>query len=129
VLKVIAAHDCGRMINPLMFRGQVEGGAVQGLGYGLSEEFLLKEGQVVTDTLGKLKLPKITEIPDIEVIPIEEQDPGGPFGAKGMGELPVNPVAPAIVNAIYDAVGVWITSLPVTKEKVLEALQQKSKGL
>jgi len=80
----------------------------------------------VTDTLGKLGVPKITEAPEIQVIAIEEHCPGGPFGAKGMGELPVNPVAPAIVNAIYDAVGVRITSLPVTKENVLAALRESS---
>ena len=123
VLKIIAAHDCGRVINPSLFIGQVQGGVLMGLGYGLSEEVVLREGRVITDDLGKLKLPKITDAPEIEVIAIEDEDPGGPFGAKGMGELPVNPVAPAIVNAIYDAVGVRITSLPATKEKVLAAIR------
>ena len=128
VLKIIAAHDCGRAINPQMFKGQIEGGVGMGLGYALSEEFVLKGGRVVTDTLNKLNLPKITDAPEIEVIAIEEEDPGGPFGAKGIGELPVNPVAPAVVNAIFDAVGVRITSLPANPEKVLAALRLRGKG-
>jgi CO/xanthine dehydrogenase Mo-binding subunit len=128
VLKVIAAHDCGRAINPRMFKGQIEGGVGMGLGYALSEEFVLKDGKIVTDTLGKLKLPKITDAPEIEVIAIEEEDPGGPFGAKGVGELPVNPVAPAVVNAIFDAIGVRITSLPATPEKVLAAFRRGRSG-
>jgi CO/xanthine dehydrogenase Mo-binding subunit len=126
--KVIAAHDCGRAVNPLMLKGQIEGGVGMGLGYALSEEFILKNGMVITDTLGKLKLPKITDAPEIEVIAIEEKDPGGPFGAKGIGELPVNPVAPAVINAIFDAVGVRITSLPATPEKILAALRLQGKG-
>jgi len=128
VLKIIAAHDCGKTINPQMFKGQIEGGVVMGLGYALSEEFVLKEGRVVTDTLSKLNLPRMTEAPEIEVIGIEEEDPGGPFGAKGIGELPVNPVAPAVINAIFDAVGVRITSLPANPEKVLAALRLRRKS-
>jgi CO/xanthine dehydrogenase Mo-binding subunit len=128
VLKVIAAHDCGKTINPRMFKGQIEGGVGMGLGYALSEEFILRDGKIVTDTLGKLKLPRITEAPEVEVMAIEEEDPGGPFGAKGIGELPVNPVAPAVINAIFDAVGVRITSLPATPEKILAALRARAKG-
>lgn len=126
VLKVIAAHDVGRAIHPQNIRGQIEGSVVMGMGYGLSEEFKLDRGQVVTGNLARLKLPKITQTPEIQPLIIEVEQPEGPFGAKGMGELPINPTAPAIINAIYDAVGVRINSLPATREKILQALAEKN---
>ena len=125
VLKIIAANDLGRAINPMMARGQVEGGVAMGVGYGVSEQFVLDQGRPVTDNLVKIGVPKITDMPEIEAILVESPVPTGPFGAKGMGELPVNPSAPAICNAIYDAVGVRINSLPATKDKVLAALQAR----
>lgn len=125
VLKVIAAQDLGKAIHPLQSKGQVEGGVSMGLGYAQSEAFITDKGRIVTDNLAKLKLPKITDVPDIEIILVEEPQADGPFGAKGMGELPVNPVAPAISNAIYNAVGVRMCSLPITKEKVKAALDAK----
>ncbi len=125
VLKVIAASDVGRAINPQMVRNQIEGAVMMGLGYGLSEKFVVEKGKVVTDNLRKLGVPRINSAPTIDVKIIEVEQPDGPFGAKGMGELPVNPTAPAIINAIYDAVGVRITELPATKEKILRALSKK----
>lgn len=125
VLKIIAATDLGKTVNPLLYRNQVEGGVVMGMGYALYEEFIVEKGRIVTDNLAKLKLPKITQVPEIEVIAVEDPDPDGPFGAKGMGELPVNPTAPAIANAIYDAVGVRINALPITREKILQSLSSK----
>jgi CO/xanthine dehydrogenase Mo-binding subunit len=118
VLKLIAAHDLGRIVNPIGAEGQVEGGAMMGLGYALSEEFRCREGKIETDNLARLRLPKITELPDLTTILIEDVDPNGPYGAKGMSELPVSPTAPAVCSAIYDAVGVRLTALPATKEKV-----------
>mgnify|MGYP005839817541 CR=1 FL=1 len=123
VLRVIAAHDVGRAVNPLNIEGQIEGGVVMGIGYGLSEEFVMRDGRVVTDTLRKLCLPRIEQTPEIETIIIEDPHPEGPFGAKGMGELPASIAAPAIVNAIHDALGVWVTSLPARPERVLAALR------
>jgi CO/xanthine dehydrogenase Mo-binding subunit len=122
VLKIIAANDVGRAINPQQVEGQIAGGTMMGVGYGISEEFVLEKGIVKTRNLAKCGVPKITDAPDIECIMVEEPVLDGPYGAKGMGELPVNGAAPAIVNAIYDAVGVRITSLPATKDKVAKAL-------
>ena len=124
ILKIIASQDLGKAIHPLQSKGQVEGGVVMGLGYATSEEFITDKGFVVTNNLAKLKIPKINNIPDIEVILIEEPQLDGPFGAKGMGELPVNPVAPAISNALYDALGIRMKSLPITKEKILKELKK-----
>lgn len=124
VLKIIAAQDLGRAIHPQNSRCQIEGAVVMGLGYGLSEQFILKHGYMVTDSLGKLRLPKIIDAPEMEIILIEEAAEG-PYGAKGMGELPLNPTAPAIINAIHDAIGVRISDLPATKDKILAALKEK----
>jgi aldehyde oxidoreductase len=124
VLKVIAASDVGRAINPMAIRGQMEGGIVMGIGYALSEEYRLEGGRIMTDTLAKLGLQTADATPDIECLVIEDPHEDGPCGAKGMGELPVSMAAPAIVSAIHDALGVWITSLPATPSKVLAALRR-----
>jgi len=126
VLKVIAAHDVGKPIHPQNIRGQIEGGVVMGLGYGLYEEFVVDQGYVVTDTLRKCGVPRITQAPEIIPLIVEDPHPLGPFGAKGMAELPVSATAPAIANALYDAVGVRIQDLPITPKKVLAALQSAS---
>lgn len=128
VLKVIAATDIGRAIHPEMAKGQVEGAVVMGIGYALSESFITDQGRIVSDTLAKLKLPRSSDAPEIDVILIEKEQPDGPFGAKGMGELPINPTAPAVINAIYDALGVRICSLPASPEKVRQALAEKNRG-
>jgi len=125
VLKVVAAHDVGRAIHPRNIEGQIEGGVVMGLGYGLSEEFVLKDGRIVTDTLRKCGVPHIAQAPEIVPIIVENPHPLGPFQAKGMAELPISVTAPAIANAIYDAIGVRMTELPMTPEKILAALQQE----
>lgn len=125
VLKVVAAHDAGRAISRSGVETQIEGGVVQGMGYALSERFHMKEGRLGVTTFEGLGLPATPDVPDIEPIIIEEPHPAGPLGAKGMGELPLTATAPAIVNAIYDAVGIWINELPVTPEKVLAAIRAK----
>jgi CO/xanthine dehydrogenase Mo-binding subunit/aerobic-type carbon monoxide dehydrogenase small subunit (CoxS/CutS family) len=124
VLKMIAAQDAGNSIYKKSVHGQIEGAVMMGAGYALQEEFLQDEGQIVTGNLLKLKVPFIKHSFDIETLVIEKPQLSGPFGAKGMGEVPVNPAAPAIINAIYDAVGVRINSLPATKDKVLAALKK-----
>jgi aldehyde oxidoreductase len=126
VLKVIAAQDLGKAIHHQNSCCQIEGAVVMGMGYALSEEFVLENGLVISDNLAKLKLPKITDSPIMEIILVEEQSEG-PYGAKGMGELPLNPTAPAIINAIHDAVGVRITDLPATPAKILAALNNKGR--
>lgn len=128
VLHVIAAHDAGTIINPQAVEGQIEGGVLMGLGYALMEEFVMREGHIVTDTLRKLRVPTIAHMPQITAIGIENPHPEGPLGAKGMGELPTSATAPAIVNAIYDAVGVRLSELPATPERVRAALARKGSG-
>ena len=129
VLKFVIAHDIGRAINPQNVEGSLEGGAAQGIGYALSEDLVLdrKTGVVLTDSFATYKMPTTLDMPEIEVILVEEPAPTGPFGAKGVGEPGMTNVAPAIANALYDAVGIRIHSLPMTPEKVLEALKAKHK--
>lgn len=122
---IIAAHDVGKAINPKIIRGQIEGGVVMGMGYGLSEEFIIENGLIKTDSLRKCSLPTIDESPQIIPIIVEDPDPNGPFGAKGMAEVSILPTAAAVVNAIYDAVGVRIYDLPAKPKKILTALQSR----
>ncbi len=118
VRKIVAAHDVGRTINPHGARGQIEGSCLMGLGYALSEEFILDRGYLATDTLAKVGIPVIKDAPPVEVLLIEDPDPNGPYGAKGIAEAAAIPTAPAIINAIYDAVGVRIRRLPATPDRV-----------
>ena len=126
VLRLCLAQDAGKAINPLAVRGQIEGAAAMGLGFALSERFEVNGERVVTDSLRKLGVPHFADIPQIEAIIVETPEPQGPYGAKGMGEVGVNPVAPSISNAIFDAVGVRMRSLPITKEKILAAVGRKA---
>lgn len=125
VLKVLASQDVGRAINPHNVIGQIEGSVAMGMGYALTEQFLEDDTQVLTDTLQKCHLPNFSNIPDIDAMYVEVKDDNGPYGAKGIGEVGLNPMAPAISNAIYDAVGVRAQSLPITREKLLALLHQK----
>jgi aldehyde oxidoreductase len=127
VLKLIAAHDVGLPINLRGVIGQIEGAAVQGLGYALSESFITQDGVPQTLKFKDLGLLRLRDLPAIEPIVIEDPHPDGPYGAKGMGELALSPAAPAVANAIHDAIGVWINELPITSEKVLQALQSKKR--
>ena len=125
VLKIVAAHDTGTAINPMSAEGQIEGGVVQGFGYALMEKLSVKDGRVENSSFLDYKIPTSGDIPDIETILVEAEDPEGPFGAKGVGEPGLVPTAPAIVNAIYDATGVMFKELPITPEKILKALRDK----
>ncbi|MDW7739275.1 MAG: molybdopterin cofactor-binding domain-containing protein [Bacillota bacterium] len=126
VLKIIAAQDLGRAIHYQNSCCQIEGAVVMGVGYGMSEKFIMEQGYMITDNLAKIGLTRIRDIPDMEIILVEEES-DGPYGAKGMGELPLNPTAPAIINAINNATGVRITDLPATKRKIAAELK-KIKG-
>ncbi|MCK6623826.1 MAG: xanthine dehydrogenase family protein molybdopterin-binding subunit [Anaerolineae bacterium] len=126
VLRLACANDVGRAINPLAVEGQIEGGAQMGLGYALSEELIVREGQVLNPDFRLYRLFTAADMPQIETCLIETDDPQGPFGAKGVGEMGGTPTAAAIANAIYDAVGVRLTELPMTPERVLAALDQKA---
>ena len=125
VLKVIAASDVGKAINPMAIEGQMQGAIMMGIGYALSEEYRLERGQIVTDTLAKLGLQRIDKTPEVQCLIVENPHAEGPFGAKGMSELPTSMAGPAIVSAIHDALGVWVTSLPATPEKVRAALEAR----
>ena len=114
VLKITAAHDVGRAINPTLIEGQIEGGAAQGLGMALMEEFFPGKGENLHDYL----IPSAGDMPPVESILIEDPSPIGPFGAKGIGEQAVIPTAPAILNAIHDAIGVRIRRLPATPDRI-----------
>ena len=118
VTKITAAHDVGRAINPTLVEGQIEGGAAQGLGMALMEEFFPGRGENLHDYL----IPTAGDIPVIESILIEEASPIGPFGAKGIGEQAVIPTAPAILNAIHDATGVRVHRIPATPDRLHAAI-------
>jgi len=121
VLKVGAAHDVGRAVNPLSVEGQIHGGILMGLGYALHEEFI----PGLTKNFKNYAIPTIWDSPEIIAFVVEDPEPTGPFGAKGIGEPVLIPTAPAIVNAVYDAIGVRIYDLPLTPERVLRALKAK----
>jgi aldehyde oxidoreductase len=118
VLGVLAAHDVGRAINPTLVEGQIEGGVAQGIGMALMEEFFPGKGENLHDYL----IPTIGDVPSVESILIEDASPIGPFGAKGIGEHAMIPTAPAILNAIYDAIGVRIRKIPATPDRVRAAI-------
>ncbi len=124
VLKVTAAHDVGRAINPTLIEGQIEGGVAQGLGMALMEEFFPGKGENLHDYL----IPSAGDVPPIESILIEDPSPIGPYGAKGIGEQAVIPTAPAILNAIHDATGVRIRRIPATPDRVRAAILAKASG-
>jgi selenium-dependent xanthine dehydrogenase len=124
VRKMFAAHDIGRAIHPQGARGQIEGSCLMGLGYALSEELLLDHGRLATDTLAAVGIPNILAAPPIEVTLVEDPEPHGPFGAKGIAEAAAIPTAPAIVNGIYNAIGVRIRQLPATPDRIVAALTE-----
>jgi CO/xanthine dehydrogenase Mo-binding subunit len=119
VLKVVAVHDAGRILNPTGAEGQIEGGVVMSLGYTLMEQLLLDEGMVVNPSFADYKLVTSLEVPEIEVLFIGSPDPSGPFGAKGLGEHGCIPTCAAIANAVNDAIDARVFELPLTPEKVL----------
>jgi xanthine dehydrogenase molybdenum-binding subunit len=127
VLRLVIANDVGFAVNPLGLRGQIEGGAIMGIGHTLTEEFIVKDGYVVTDRLARYRMPSITYTPEIVSFVVEHPVPEGPFGAKGVGEIVLIPTPPAITNAIYNAVGIRITRLPVDQEKNLLELKKHQK--
>ena len=123
VIRFVSADDLGKPINPALVEGQIEGAVVQAQGYTLLEDYKTKNGRVLTDQLSTYLIPTIWDIPEkVESVILEIPDPNGPWGARGVGELPYLAVAPAIASAIHDATGVWIDAFPFTPERVLRAL-------
>ncbi|UCB50226.1 MAG: molybdopterin-dependent oxidoreductase, partial [Deltaproteobacteria bacterium] len=125
LVRMVTAHDCGRPINPMLVEGQLEGSVVGGMGQALYEDVIVEKGQVMNPSFLDYGFPTFMEMPEIETIDIVTDDPLGPFGAKEAGEGTQLSPAPAIVNAIYDAIGVDFMDLPVTPEKVLKALEEE----
>ena len=129
ILKIAAVHDVGRVLNPLALKGQMYGALAQGVGYALYEEIKSEGGRILNPSFMDYKIPTIGEMGfPIDLEFVETDDATGPFGAKGVGEPGLVPTAPAISNAIYDAVGVRIRHLPITPEKVLAALKERDKN-
>ncbi|MSQ14760.1 MAG: xanthine dehydrogenase family protein molybdopterin-binding subunit [Dehalococcoidia bacterium] len=128
VLRFLAAHDVGFAINPSSVEGQLQGGVVFGLGYSLTEQIMTSEGRVLNPSLLDYRLLTAKDVPNIEVLCIEVPSSQGPYGAKGVAEPPVIPTAAAIANAVFDAVGVRITEIPINAERVMEALQKSQDG-
>jgi len=123
VVRVVSADDVGQAINPALVQGQVEGAVVQAQGYAILEDYKMKDGYVLSDQLSTYLIPTILDIPEkVETVIVEVQDPNGPWGARGLGELPYLAIAPAIAAAIHDATGIWINEFPFTPERVLRAL-------
>lgn len=124
VVRIVAAHDVGKVVNPLGAEGQVEGGIAQGMGFALMEEMQVISGKPANPNFRDYKIPSTMDMPEIECSFIESQDPHGPYGAKGLAEPAIIPTPPAIANALFDALKIRFTELPITPQKVLMAIQQ-----
>jgi CO/xanthine dehydrogenase Mo-binding subunit len=122
VLAVYSAHDAGRIVNPTTAEGQVEGGVVQGLGYALVEEHALQDGRILNDQFSTYIIPTSLDVPEIRTLFVEEEFSWGPYGAKGLGETPIIPVAPAVTAAIHHACGARLREIPATPERVWAVL-------
>ena len=124
VLTIISVHDVGKAINKQQVEGQIEGCLAQALGYALLEHFQVRDGKILTPYFSSYLLPTVLDMPTV-IVPVimELADPNGPYGARGMSEMALVPLAPAIAAAIHDATGVWLTQQPMTPERVLAALQ------
>jgi CO/xanthine dehydrogenase Mo-binding subunit len=124
--RVWAAHDVGRAINPMHVEGQIQGAISQAQGWTLLEDFVMQEGQVRTKSYADYLIPTVYDVPDeIHSLILEVEDPQGPYGVRGLGEMPMLVLAPAILDAIHDATGVWFNKLPVKAEDVLLALKAR----
>jgi CO/xanthine dehydrogenase Mo-binding subunit len=127
VRSVVSADDIGKVIHPVMAEGQVEGGTLQAVGYATIEEIKLQDGRYMNDRLATYIIPTSLDAPRIETILVEKPYSGAPHGAKGVGELPMDVGAPAVVAAIHDATGVWIHDLPASPERIVAALTGQPK--
>ncbi len=126
VRRLNLAHDVTKIINPVIYQGQIEGAVMQGFGFTMSEHLAVEEGRVMTTSFGDYKIPTVRDIPVMTTSRVPANEGPGPFGAKAVAECGIGLVAPAIANAVYDATGVRITELPVTAEKILNGLAMQS---
>lgn len=125
VLRVVCADDVGKAVNVQQIEGQIEGAVVQALGYAVMENFIQQGGRVITDQLSTYLIPTVLDIPErVESVILENPDPRGPWGVRGMAEMPFIPLAPAVVAAVHDALGIWFDQFPLTPERVYFALRQ-----
>ncbi|HLJ59375.1 MAG TPA: xanthine dehydrogenase family protein molybdopterin-binding subunit [bacterium] len=127
VVRLVNSQDVGRAVNPLIVEGQVEGGMMMGLGFALYEEIVCQDGQVMNPYAFDYRTPRAKDTPELVHVLLELRDPTGPYGAKGVGEICMNPTAAAIANAVADAIGARVTSLPITPEKVLAAIRGRAR--
>ena len=128
ILRVAAAHDVGYAINPMGVRGQIYGGIAQGGGFGIYENVTYENGRLKTTSMRHYNMMTLADMPEVKTILVESMDPIGPYGAKGVGEPTLIPMAPAIANAVHDAVGVRINDLPITAEKIFFAIYPECEG-
>jgi putative selenate reductase molybdopterin-binding subunit len=129
VLKAISAVDAGRVVNPLMAEGQIEGGATQALGYGVCEEMVYdQQGALLTTNLSDYRIFSAVDMPEMESYLVETHDPFGPFGVKAIAEIPIDAMAPAVANAVADAIGIRINQIPLTPERVLHAIHAQAQN-
>jgi CO/xanthine dehydrogenase Mo-binding subunit len=127
VKKLTTAHNTGTILNPLTHQGQIDGGVIMGMGYGVIEKLAYDEsGKVLATNLGDYKIPNIRDIPELKTTILQSDFGSGPYNSMSIGETALIPTAAAIANAVEDAVGVRVTSLPITAEKVLNALKGRS---
>ncbi len=127
LVKFVSAVDCGQPINPVLVEGQVEGATVNGISYALCEEYLFdNRGRMTNPNFWDYKIYNTLDLPEMQTFVVDSYEESGPFGAKSVAEIAINGPAPAIANAIYDAVGVRIFQMPITPEKVFNALQRKN---
>jgi CO/xanthine dehydrogenase Mo-binding subunit len=124
VVKLVGAFDVGKAINPANVEGQITGGAVMGIGWALTEELLIEEGRILNDSFRDYRILRACDVGEIVPIIVESNEPTGPFGAKGAGEGTMVGVAPAVANAVYDAIGARMKELCITPEKILDALDR-----
>jgi 4-hydroxybenzoyl-CoA reductase subunit alpha len=127
LVNVTTAHESGTVINPIGIEGQLEGAIMMAGGYGYCEDQPMDDGKILNPSIGDYKLIRSLDMPETKIVEVETYEPEGPFGAKEAGEGLTNPTAGALGNAVYKAVGVRITDLPITPEKVFKALREKEK--
>jgi CO/xanthine dehydrogenase Mo-binding subunit len=128
ILDMTMASDAGTVVHPMACEGQNEGALAQGLGYAHIEEPAIEGGRVLNPSLSDYRIPCVADMPPFKQVFVPSYEPTGPFGAKGVGQIGLDPTGPALANAIYQAVGVRIKSLPITPEKILRALGEKDRG-
>ncbi len=130
VVRVVSAHDVGKALNPMSIEGQIEGAVVQALGYTIMEDLVTKNGRILNPFLSTYLIPTIWDIPqETKAVILEYADPNGPWGARGMAEMPFIPLAPAITAAVHDATGVWMDRIPLTPERVVAKLREQGIGV